>query len=1526
MQQIVFPNLARYCNSRGWQFEDVDLRWGINEEASLDQRTMQICLEELRACQAMSPRPNFLILQGDRYGWIPLPEILTKEQGEQILSSANDRERTLFNQWYKLDTNHNVSVGGSWTLQPRGGVFTDWDYYKKTVETPLRVLFERHGEEWMNQSATEREIWAGAFSLPDSRNHVVLYDRYLKDVPGDNLQKYSEKWSLSSSSPYRRVQKLREHENKHIDHVLRKTLSLSELGTDDYEKWFAQGIESLLRDVIEKEINRYESVSDEELAKIRANEYITESHNKLIGRDEELKALSECTGGNFYYLSGPSGSGLSTLAAAFLKDKNAVFCSPGITHMSANGEDLLKSLWSRLGGADSGDSFSLRSVSNLLSRYDGDPVWVILDGLYHLDQKDEAYRELWRPNALSGKVTLIITGDYEILLSLNLIPAEKVVTIHPFSAVEAEHFLLSDLSLSDVGVTAEQRQFILSQLSSNSELFPRYLTLLCADINRWHSYDKEWPVTFAGDYSLILEQVSRSHGNHLTSVTFELLSSTLFGISALEWRLFLMQDKGFSDEFIRLSRHSFHGELAPSILYTRFFRDLSPFIHQASAFDTFLSRIDDSQFRDVIAKSFDGFGQKVFDFYNTRWRNGDTHALSEIGYIAGHINDVDAAYGLFSDLEYCIAKLSHGFSSRLRGQMSEFREKCPAILDFILFDIDADSYCGEHKELDARTAVMHLAAAWREGSAIRNAYNSLSEEDTLINTLGWRSYRTNLFATVPGEPDDTAFPTENGLVLWLQDERLMCADTEKGEVKELSGGQQFQYIGNGRCILYNGQFFSLLDIQPYPHKVNDAFKRRYDGVKAFIGFHDSNAYNHVAFIIDNTLYWITARDSVFAVEKSEEYTLHLGAQWKWEVEGFLFDGKSLILQALVFEGDVQTKVQVMKVDRCGDSLSFDDNGSFISVADCQHTMYSAYQSLFPTVTTDGANHVSTIHFKYDSKYEEYAFCMTYLVTYTETGINCRDLDLSACTLSRGWTYYLHLSSDGETLLHCSLDTRLVKYNLKHNKIESVLHLPSEGISLHASPNNAFVLFDNREYHRDYKKKYLPLYNRLLRYSHLSTADDYFDSGLTTLSADSRAILIMTSFGNFYGVCAESAKAYIWKEDDVVRMSTPKEETWSYSTAVAVTPDCNKYAFALGAGDYDSPKYWDYVIRDNDGHVYPTDGNVSMMQYAPDGYSLFALVSHLSPTVRHQFLIIKDGVVERIDLHRMDAKDATLCRGKYVSFKVSPNGHHVLYCSDRYGHFSLGILDLTSKTAKEVANDVDDFWWFADSASFCFTLQTNGHTVIHSLGSGKIQESIETAMAVNPLGCQLVYKKGDDGIYLGAEEIHVGEPIEHVLFCHDGIHCFIVSENVVFLVNWKSSSVVQRFYLSYPDDISRKYFSSVWVVDSSPKQKQRRFWHHMRLYDKGLLLSDWDTLFRLEPEKNYRINEEVFTTIHSDGTYMCPLCGHQHRASMELVYKIQSISKSRRCFELPESEWEHSFLREYKCEGCGVRLRFNPFVI
>jgi tetratricopeptide (TPR) repeat protein len=61
-----FPQLRKLCESRGVTWGEVDLRWGITDEARAEGKVLPTCLAEIRGC-----RPFFIGMLGERYGWVP---------------------------------------------------------------------------------------------------------------------------------------------------------------------------------------------------------------------------------------------------------------------------------------------------------------------------------------------------------------------------------------------------------------------------------------------------------------------------------------------------------------------------------------------------------------------------------------------------------------------------------------------------------------------------------------------------------------------------------------------------------------------------------------------------------------------------------------------------------------------------------------------------------------------------------------------------------------------------------------------------------------------------------------------------------------------------------------------------------------------------------------------------------------------------------------------------------------------------------------------------------------------------------------------------------------------------------------------------------------------------------------------------------------------------------------------------------------------------------------------------------------
>jgi hypothetical protein len=57
-----YPVIKEYCNNKlNLDFQVVDLRWGINDNASDEHSAEKICLAEIKNCQKVSLGPNFVV-------------------------------------------------------------------------------------------------------------------------------------------------------------------------------------------------------------------------------------------------------------------------------------------------------------------------------------------------------------------------------------------------------------------------------------------------------------------------------------------------------------------------------------------------------------------------------------------------------------------------------------------------------------------------------------------------------------------------------------------------------------------------------------------------------------------------------------------------------------------------------------------------------------------------------------------------------------------------------------------------------------------------------------------------------------------------------------------------------------------------------------------------------------------------------------------------------------------------------------------------------------------------------------------------------------------------------------------------------------------------------------------------------------------------------------------------------------------------------------------------------------------------
>jgi len=400
LQRYVFPRLRELCTQAGCRFQAIDLRWGVREEAGLDQETMKICLDEVSRSQRTSPRPNFIVLLGDRYGWRPLPAEIPAREFEHIEAGTGDAaDRQLLDTWYKRDDNARsrrfesdppASARPVYCLQPRrrGDRFAEFQVWEREVERPLRQILLRGIDRFdltedelrkYDASATEQEIAAGALKVPGANEHVFGFFRKIDDLPENQGARefvdldergFPDRDARTKLDDLKDLLETRLPGNIHHyhtswtgngatgDHIGTLPESLEDctslLEHPDASSGLCFDVWRRLAEVILKEIKGLESINllDREIADHKA--FAEDRARSFTGRASIRETIRDYLARDDRHplaLWGDSGSGKSALMAQAIADCESRFANReivsrfiGATPASSDGRSLLESL------------------------------------------------------------------------------------------------------------------------------------------------------------------------------------------------------------------------------------------------------------------------------------------------------------------------------------------------------------------------------------------------------------------------------------------------------------------------------------------------------------------------------------------------------------------------------------------------------------------------------------------------------------------------------------------------------------------------------------------------------------------------------------------------------------------------------------------------------------------------------------------------------------------------------------------------------------------------------------------------------------------------------------------------------------------------------------------------------------------------------------------------------------------------------------------------------------------------------
>ena len=707
LQKKVFPALKKLCTEAGCQFQAIDLRWGVSEEAGLDQRTMRICLEELERCRRTSPRPNFVLLLGDRYGWQPLPEVIPASEWNEILKVIeSEQDEELLNNWYKKDNNAVPSV---YELQPRTGDYADFEVWAE-IEQNLRSALLKAVEKIeldsgqmvkYKASATEQEIIEGALKVEDARDHVLCFFRSIEDLPADsqakdyldldahgnpdtdareslsnlkerleeklpenNIYKYSAKWTGGGIST--------EHINKLCDDVY-----------SSLEKIISSEIEQIQeKPYLEKEIEDHDQFAEE-----RARVF--------VGRADVLNRIGtyvDETVPRSLGIFGEGGSGKSALAAYALNvarskySNRAVIVSRfiGATISSSDGRSLLEDLCRQIALSYGQEADLPTAYEELVEEFPkimalataDKPLIIFLDSLDQLTSAHNARSLTWLPEKLPENVRLVLTtrpGEYLVALRHKL-PEENIIELGPLSIEEGGELL--DRWLKEAGRDLQdfQRKEVLDTFSDCG--WPLYLKLAFEEARLWKSYTKK--VSLSPGHEGIIEsnlfkRLEKEHSTTMVSRTLGYIAATrdTMGLAEDELLEILSSDQEFYNAFLKRAKHPPPEPKLPVAVWARLYFDLESYLtgksHENTALFTFFHREigevahkvylnqDQAKYHRVLADYFmEKANPKVVSEKkeNEQTWQGHPRALSELPYHLAGAEEWDRLFETMVDFNF----------------------------------------------------------------------------------------------------------------------------------------------------------------------------------------------------------------------------------------------------------------------------------------------------------------------------------------------------------------------------------------------------------------------------------------------------------------------------------------------------------------------------------------------------------------------------------------------------------------------------------------------------------------------------------------------------------------------------------------------------------------------------------------------------------------------------------------------------------------------------------------------------------
>lgn len=662
LQQRVFPELEKFCVERGARFQAVDLRWGITEEAQQEHDTLRICLEEVRRCQELSPRPNFVVLLGDRYGWEPVPARIPLSHWERLKTAADLHGWQVIKAQYQLDRN---AVPPVYCLRRREG---NWALDLKREAELLQALrhaardFEGDDRLPYFASATHQEIALGALATQDEEGHrlnpeehVQVYVRRIENLPSDASARDFIDWDETRSAP---VSGARERLLA-LEATLRQRLPGQV--NDLQARWGGSGVDESHIDtfcaqflvdqkaIIECELGSRQTLDAGVTRGAQHHTFAKDRARNFAGRNAVLEKINAylMRPGNKSPLivHGDGGTGKSALMAkAYQKALDdaagqtvvlARFIGgvPGTESLMTLLSELIADIQAVYGQPAQQPPESMKMAreafeATLLSVTAERPLVLFLDALDQLDRSDGAWLLEWLPEEVGENTRVVAsTRPGQTLSHAQRRFSDTLLEVPPMTPTEGK--LMLDAWLADTReahynagiapvrgrrLTRGQRDLVLNTFENTGK--PLWLKLAYEVARNWTSTDipTHLPETVeAVVQDLITRRLSEgeNHPRAFATRALAYLTAGRFGLAEEELDYALATDPEVKAEFY--AQNAKTGQAwefdakrprLPPILWLRLYFDLQPYLAKAQMDGTIVYRWFHREFKEEIGKNY----------------------------------------------------------------------------------------------------------------------------------------------------------------------------------------------------------------------------------------------------------------------------------------------------------------------------------------------------------------------------------------------------------------------------------------------------------------------------------------------------------------------------------------------------------------------------------------------------------------------------------------------------------------------------------------------------------------------------------------------------------------------------------------------------------------------------------------------------------------------------------------------------------------------------------------------------------